>query len=219
MDKRKIIPTTEAEARFWAAGYAYVAGLDEAGRGAWAGPVYAAAVILPQNPELLSNLDGVRDSKLLSPSRRAELLEQIVAVAQGIGIGWASAEDIDKIGIVPATRLAMHRALAALPTKPQALIIDALRLTDSSLPQQAFAYADVLCLSVAAAGIVAKVNRDRWMTNIDPLCPGYAFARHKGYGTRQHSEALEQLGVSPVHRRSFAPIAAQLKKQTKGNEL
>lgn len=204
-------PTTQAEARFWACGLIRVAGLDEAGRGAWAGPVYAAAVILPQNAESLTVLKGVRDSKTLSPSRRDVLMRCVEDVALAVGVGRGEREEIDALGIVPATRLAMRRALQALSVAPQALVIDALTLPDVDLPQDAFPYADARSLSVAAAGIVAKVSRDRWVVEVaDVAFPGYGFAQHKGYGTRQHQEALDHLGVSAIHRVSFRPIAVRL---------
>ncbi len=203
--RRVIIPTTEAERHFWAAGLKYVAGLDEAGRGAWAGPVYAAAVILPQT---LTGLNGVRDSKKLTPRQREEAIDGIFDVAVGVGVGYAEPQEIDVRGIVPATRLAMGRALEALPVKAQALVIDYLRLPEVPLPQHAFPYADAHSLAVAAAGIVAKVKRDRWMVEVAASTyPGYGFAQHKGYGTRQHREALDKLGVTPLHRRSFRPVA------------
>jgi ribonuclease HII len=203
-----LIPTTEAEGRFWARGLRRVAGLDEVGRGAWAGPVYAAAVILPQSPDALASLKGVRDSKQLTPSQREALAARIVEVALAIGVGRGEWEEIDARGIVPATRLAMCRALEALALAPEALVIDALTLPAVRLPQDAFPHADALSLSVAAAGIIAKVSRDRWMVAVaEAEFPGYGFAQHKGYGTRQHQVALERLGICPIHRRSFRPIA------------
>ena len=207
----RVCPTTEAEARFWMRGLIRVAGLDEAGRGAWAGPVYAAAVILPQDAEALASLDGVRDSKQLSPSQREILAIRIADVALTVGVGRGEQAEIDTLGIVPATRLAMRRALHALSAAPQALVIDALTLPGVDLPQDAFPYADLRSLSVAAAGIVAKVSRDLWMVDVaDVEFPGYGFAQHKGYGTRQHQEALGRLGICPIHRTSFRPIAVRV---------
>jgi len=182
-----------------------VAGLDEAGRGAWAGPVYAAAVILPQS---LMDLDGVRDSKELTSRQRDDIIPRILDVAVAVGVGHAESQEIDARGIVPATRLAMCRALDALSVAAQALVIDYLRLPEIPLPQHAFPYADAHSLAVAAAGIIAKVKRDRWMMDVaECTYAGYDFARHKGYGTRQHREALAKLGVTPIHRRSFRPVA------------
>ena len=202
------LPTVEAEERFWARGLRRVAGLDEVGRGAWAGPVYAAAVILPWDGGACATLAGVRDSKQLSPSRRATLAECIVAAAVGVGVGRGEQSEIDTLGIVPATRLAMQRAMAALSAAPEALVIDALSLPGVALPQDVFPYADVRSLSVAAASIIAKVSRDRWMVDVaDVDFPGYGFAQHKGYGTQQHRAALERLGVCAIHRTSFRPVA------------
>ena len=190
-----------------AAGYPHVAGLDEAGRGAWAGPVCAAAVVLPLDcPDLADLLDGVCDSKQLSPARRESLLPIIQQVAEAVGVGWASHARVDEIGIVAATQQAMAHAVASLDGKANALLIDHVRLPEIELPQRAFSKADVRCLSVAAASIVAKVTRDRLMVALDRALPGYGFARHKGYGTRQHREALARLGPSPIHRVSWRPI-------------
>ena len=204
-------PTTEAEERFWRQGLTVVAGLDEAGRGPWAGPVWAGAVALPQMQGVVGELQGVRDSKALTPRQREELFGRIRAIALAVGAGSASAEEIDTLGIVPATRLAMHRALDALGVVPQALILDAIVLPVIPLLQDAFPRADAQSITVAAASIVAKVLRDRWMVEYaEARFPGYGFAQHKGYGTRQHQEALECLGVCALHRRSFAPIASRL---------
>lgn len=201
--------TTEWSLR--ASGHALIAGLDEAGRGAWAGPVVAAAVILPlDRPDLAQVLAGVRDSKRLSPAARANWHSQIQKVALGTGVGMASSWEVDELGIVPATRLAMLRALHALPLQPDALVLDWLTLPDCPLPQVAFQHADVSCLSVAAASVVAKVSRDELMAQLDRDYPGYHFARHKGYGTAQHRAALEALGPTAIHRRSFAPIRWQV---------
>ncbi|GBD07827.1 Ribonuclease HII [Candidatus Thermoflexus japonica] len=199
-------PTLAEEMALWRQGYQNVAGLDEAGRGAWAGPVVAAAVILPPDPRgLRRRLAGVRDSKTLTPEQREALFPEILQAARAVGIGMASPEEIDALGIVPATRLAMLRALEALPIPPEALIVDALTLP-VPLPQRVLFQADARCLSAAAASIVAKVARDRWMVEMDRIYPGYGFARHKGYGTPAHRRALQAHGPSPIHRRSFAPV-------------
>ncbi len=183
-----------------------MAGLDEAGRGAWAGPVVAAAVILPPEPaRLRRHLAGVRDSKALTPAEREALFPEILRVALAVGVGMAGPEEIDAMGIVPATRRAMERALEALGVAPEALIVDALSLP-IPLPQRVLVQADARCLSVAAASIVAKVTRDRWMVEMDRVYPGYGFAGHKGYGTPAHRRALQEHGPSPIHRRSFAPV-------------
>ncbi len=205
------LPTLEAEARFWARGMLRVAGLDEVGRGAWAGPVVAAAVILPCEDGVGAALAGVRDSKQLPPRLRETLAVRVLDVALAVGVGRGEHHEIDALGIVPATRLAMQRALAAMSVAPEALVIDALRLPGVDLPQDAFPYADARSLSVAAASIIAKVSRDRWMTDVaEADFPGYGFAQHKGYGTRQHQEALARLGVCPLHRLTFRPVVACL---------
>ena len=214
-----IVPHTQTETAFWNDGYRFVAGLDEAGRGPWAGPVYAAAVILPQTGDLSTQLDGVRDSKMLSERTRERLLGRIREIAVTVGVGWTTAAEIDEIGIVPATHLAMKRALDTLDPAPEALILDALTLPGVDLPQRGFPRADAHSLSVAAASVIAKVSRDRWMIDTAEVdYPGYGFARHKGYGTPQHRGALQKLGVCAIHRRSFKPVAARLAKDTPGEQ-
>jgi ribonuclease HII len=204
-----MLPDLCQELSLFNAGYAHVAGIDEAGRGAWAGPVYAAAVVLPlDRPNLAELLNGVRDSKLLSPARREALLPTIEDVAMAVGVGWASPAEIDELGIAPATRQAMLRALSGLNGQVSALLIDYVRLPESDLHQRVLPKADTHCLSVAAASIVAKVARDRLMVQLDADLPGYGFAQHKGYGTRQHRQALARLGPSPVHRMSWQPLRA-----------
>jgi len=192
-------------------GYRLIAGVDEAGRGAWAGPVIAAAVILPlDKPDVLKELAeaGVNDSKQLSAKRRERLYHLIREKAVAYGMGGVSARFIDKDGILKATRKAMQRAVSILPTQ-QALLIDAVDLSSLvPLPQKFMPYGDSLSLSIAAASILAKVSRDVFMTQLDALYPGYSFARHKGYGTRLHREALEKIGPSLMHRHSFRPVAA-----------
>jgi ribonuclease HII len=202
-----MLPNLDEELTLRASGYIHVAGIDEAGRGAWAGPVYAAAVVLPlDRPDLAEILDGVCDSKQLSPAKREALLPVIQDVAEAVGVGWAGPGEVDEMGIVTATRQAMARAVAGLNGEAHALLIDYVRLPDVDLPQRALPKADVHCMSVAAASIVAKVTRDRLMVALDADFPGYGFARHKGYGTRQHREALARLGPSPIHRMSWRPI-------------
>jgi len=202
-----MLPDLQEELDLYTAGHSHVAGLDEAGRGAWAGPVCAAAVVLPLHCSDLPNLlTGVRDSKQLSPARREALLPIVLEVAEAAGVGWATPAEVDEWGVVPATRQAMMRAVAQLSSRVDALLLDYVRLPDVDLPQRALPKADARCLSVAAASIVAKVTRDRLMVARDQDLPGYGFARHKGYGTRQHREALAQLGPSPIHRMSWRPI-------------
>ena len=207
MSNSRIQPNLDEELALFSAGHVRVAGIDEAGRGAWAGPVCAAAVVLPlDRPDLTALLDGVRDSKQLSPTRREELLAIIGDVAEAVGVGWASPAEIDAMGIALATRQAMARAVAELNGRVGALLIDYVRLPEIDLPQRVLPKADIHCLSVASASIVAKVTRDRLMVTLDRDYPGYSFARHKGYGTRQHRKALARLGPSSVHRMSWKPI-------------
>ncbi len=202
------LPTLEHERQFWQAGHTHVAGIDEAGRGAWAGPVVAAAVILDLTKA--DRLSAVNDSKRLSARQRETLYQIIVDNCRAFGVGHGTVEEIDSIGIVPATRLAMTRAIEALSPQPDALIIDAVRLPKVNLPQSVFFFADSISLSVAAASIIAKVTRDRLMVELDAHYPRYDFARHKGYGTRIHQVALQSIGPCEIHRRSFKPISALL---------
>jgi ribonuclease HII len=193
-------------------GYSYIAGLDEAGRGCLAGPVVAAAVILPLEDvaccqALLSS--GVRDSKQLTCHARENLYDVIMQRAVAVSVGMGSVELIDERNILQATKHAMRAAieqLAQLSTPPQALLLDALLLPDVPLPQRSIIKGDALCLSIAAASIIAKVTRDRLMLQLDRQYPAYGFARHKGYGTEAHLAALRVYGASPVHRQSFAPV-------------
>jgi len=203
-----MLPTLQVEYQIFSQGFHLVAGVDEAGRGCWAGPVVAGAVILPppDQADIFEPLHRVRDSKLLTAQQRADCEKSIRAVAVACGVGQAEAEEIDRWGIVPATRAAMQRAIAALWPQPEALLIDALALPDLGLAQTVLNQADRRCLSVACASIIAKVARDRLMLELDRAYPGYAFAQHKGYGTPQHRAALDRLGPSPIHRRSFAPV-------------
>jgi ribonuclease HII len=205
MKKRKA-PTIQCEHVWWQRSFDYVAGIDEAGRGAWAGPVTAGAVILPQIKDLENQLTGVRDSKQLSAQQRDFMLERIQKVAVAWAVGWATNVEIDMVGILPATRMAMQRAVACLQPAAQVLIIDAVHLPALPLPQESMKFGDQLSLSIAAASICAKVYRDRWMQSADRLYPGYGFACHKGYGTRQHQNALAALGVCDLHRFSFRPM-------------
>jgi ribonuclease HII len=191
-------------------GCALVAGIDEAGRGAWAGPVVAAAVILPDTPNVLAALAGVDDSKKLSARQREMCRPVIERTAVAWAVGAATNEEIDALGIIAATRLAMCRAIHGLSARPDALVIDALSLPDIDIRQDVFNHADGLCLSVAAASILAKTERDARMRELDKLWPGYGFALHKGYGTPAHQRALAQLGAAPAHRMSFAPIRARI---------
>jgi ribonuclease HII len=188
-------------------GYKLIAGIDEAGRGAWAGPVVAATCILPlENAGLAQDLCLVRDSKLLSPRQREKCYTLITAIALCWGVGVVSAAEIDRLGIVPATRLAMVQAVTALAQPPSLLMIDAVRLPRLAIPQIVEPKRDLHYLSVASASIIAKVTRDRLLISLDAEYAGYGFARHKGYGTAQHRAALAELGICGQHRRSYRPI-------------
>lgn len=202
------VPTLRFERSFWSRGLLHVAGIDEVGRGAWAGPVVAGAVILPPQSRRsnLRDLDCARDSKLLSPKQREALFGPICAGALAFATGLATREEIDEVGLGRANRLAMERAIQALAIPPDALVLDAFRLPAVALPQNAIIHGDQLSLTIACASILAKVTRDRMMVALDAELPGYGFAKHKGYGTGEHQEALRRLGVSREHRQSFAPV-------------
>lgn len=201
-------PDLAHETELWRAGHRAVAGVDEAGRGALAGPVVAAAVIVPYNAAFDGVWTEVRDSKLLKPSERERLVEPIQAAAIAWAVAAVEASVIDQIGIAAATRRAMAQAIAALNPVPDALLIDWVRLPSVNLPQICLARADSHMVSVAAASILAKVARDRLLVAADALYPAYGLAAHKGYGTRAHLAALAECGPCQEHRRSFAPVAA-----------
>ena len=197
-------PDLSYEKVIWSS-YPFIAGLDEAGRGALAGPVCVGAVILPHtHPHLLRALSGVHDSKQLTPRKRSELVPRIKETAIAWGIGFAPAEEIDSLGIVPATRLAASRALEALPQYPQYLLTDfRLELPELDIPQTAIVKGDQRSLSIACASILAKTARDELMHKLSEEYPEYQFARHKGYGTLMHRQKMKQLGQSPIHRKTF----------------
>jgi ribonuclease HII len=200
-------PTFVEESVLYRQGYRLIAGIDEAGRGPLAGPVVAGAVIFPDdfNPPWLN---GIRDSKQLSPGRRDKLFSCIQESGIAWGSGVVSHQDIDSLGIVPATRKAMILAMQHLPERPDFLLVDALPISQSGMAFKAIIKGDQRSLSIAAASIVAKVTRDRIMVEEDLTYPGYDFALHKGYPTRAHMESLQRLGPCPIHRRSFAPVRA-----------
>lgn len=185
-------------------GYGCIAGVDEAGRGPLAGPVYAAAVILPQN----FAHDVLTDSKKLSEKNRDRLYSEILSSSD---IVWASAsasvEEIDRLNILRASHLTMRRAVEALPVEPDIVLIDGLRVADFPWAQHPVVKGDSLSLSIAAASIIAKVERDRYMKEAALTYPGYGFEAHKGYGTAKHLECLRRLGPCPLHRRSFGPVS------------
>ena len=201
----RVDPDTFFESGFWESGLFHVAGLDEAGRGALAGPVAVGAVILPNDETLLSGtLAGVRDSKQMTPLERESLAPRIKEIALTWSVAFASAEEIDSQGIVPATRLAALRALHGLSLSPQYLLTDfRLELPQLDISQTALVRGDALCLSIAAASVLAKTVRDELMRGLDSQYIGYGLGKHKGYGTQAHRSALKRLGISPIHRRSF----------------
>ncbi|MBI4181163.1 MAG: ribonuclease HII [Chloroflexi bacterium] len=205
MTKNPPIPCFTEERILEAQGYRYIAGIDEVGRGALAGPVAAAAVILPLRIKA-GWLKLVRDSKQLSPEKREVLSLHIHRVAVSIGIGTVSSELIDKGGIVKATYLAMRLAIKQLSPPAETLLIDYLTLPGVKLPQKGVTDGDSLCISIACASIVAKVARDHLMVEMDKTYPGYGLAQHKGYGTEEHLACLQRLGPCPIHRQSFSPV-------------
>jgi ribonuclease HII len=190
------------ERGLWATGLTRIAGVDEVGVGPLAGPVLAAAVILPESVKLR----GVDDSKTLTPAHREELAAQIETCALGIGIGTVDVEDIDRLNIYRAALEAMRRAVLALPMVPEHVVVDARRIPGITVPQTPLIDGDARCYSVAAASIVAKVARDRLMCELDRAYPHYGFRNHMGYATAEHLAAIACHGPCPVHRRSFAPV-------------
>jgi ribonuclease HII len=192
-------PGAHLEDSYRSRGFERIAGVDEAGRGPLAGPVVAAAVIF--RPGTL--IDGVDDSKVLSASRREALAAEIRAAAVEVGVGVVSHEEIDRINILRATHLAMEQAVRLLPVVPDLLLIDGNSFRHESLKYVNIVDGDALCFSIAAASIIAKVERDRLMMEYDRQYPEYGFAAHKGYGTEQHRKAIAKYGLSPIHRRSF----------------
>lgn len=184
-----------------------IAGVDEAGRGPLAGPVVAAAVILPQD---VSVLTGVDDSKRLSPSQREELYLKITQLAIAVGIGVVNAQKIDKINILQATFQAMRLAIQRLPISPEHILVDGRKIPKVNIPQTAIVNGDTLSLAIASASIVAKVIRDRIMVCLDRLYPQYGFAQHKGYTTKAHINALNKYGPCKIHRKSFKPVQNRL---------
>ena len=203
---RRPVANDSEESALIALGYSYVAGIDEVGRGPLAGPVVAGLVVFP--PGIKGRwLRSVRDSKLLSRKEREDVLPRIMDTCLAAETGMSSVQEIDEIGIVPATRLAVSRALGSMPLLPQYLLVDALDLPDVDIPQKSIVHGDARCLSIAAASIVAKVERDRLMTEADQKYPGYSFASNKGYASAEHLRALESLGPCEIHRLSFAPVS------------
>jgi len=198
-------PNLDEEDKLKSQGYKLIAGIDEVGRGALAGPVVASAVILP-HPANLSWLGLVRDSKELDSRKRETLFDLINKEAVAVGIGIVPPQVIDSINILKATKLAMMQAVEKLPKQPKFLLIDRVTLSQCPIPQRGITRGDKLCLSIACASIIAKVTRDRMMEEFDRIYPGYGFAHHKGYGTGIHMSCLRKLGPSPIHRLYFAPV-------------
>lgn len=195
----KIQPTTDREQAFWNDG-SLVAGVDEAGRGCLAGPVVAAAVILPTG----STIEGLNDSKKLTPKKRDELFDRILDVCICYGVGIRDERFIEIHNILQATMQAMHDAIAALQPQPVHLLIDGNYFRANAVPHTTVVDGDALCLSIAAASVIAKVSRDRWMTDVaDIHYPNYGFAQHKGYATREHREAIVRNGPCSLHRTTF----------------
>ncbi len=209
-------PNLDEEDKLKSQGYELIAGIDEVGRGALAGPVVAGAVILP-HPANLPWFGLVRDSKELNSRKRESLFDLINKEAVAVGIGIVPSQVIDSINILKATRLAMMQAVEKLPEQPTFLLIDRLSLSQCPIPQRGITRGDKLCLSIACASIVAKVTRDRMMEELDIIYPGYGFAQHKGYGTGRHLSCLQKLGPSPIHRLYFAPVRNIITSQSSGS--
>ena len=199
------LPSFAEENRLEEQGFQLIAGIDEVGCGALAGPVAAAAVILPSRIDA-HWMTQIKDSKQLTPTRRELLSCSIRKIAISVGVGMASHEIIDNQGLTKARRLAMKLAVDQLSPSPEALLIDYMFLPEVTLPQKAIKDGDSLCFSIACASIVAKVARDHLMIELDRAYPGYGMAQHKGYGAKEHLLCLHRLGPSPIHRQSFKPI-------------
>jgi ribonuclease HII len=200
-------PDLSFEIKLWNKGITTVAGVDEAGRGALAGPVATGAVILPTNqPDLVDKLYGVRDSKVMNAADREVWAAVIKDIAVAWGVGMAAAEEIDRLGIVPATCLAAARALDELAICPEHLLVDYLTLPEVRLPQTPLVKGDARSLSIACASILAKTTRDALLVQMDGEFPGFNFAQNKGYGTQAHREAIGELGPCAQHRQTFAPV-------------
>ena len=194
------------EKKYWQSGKMYLAGIDEAGRGPLAGPVAAAAVILPQNVDL----PEVTDSKKISEKKRERLFDEIYKKALSIGVGVVHEEVIDKKNILQATYQAMRHSLGKLSISPEVILVDGNKADIKHYEQESIINGDQKSLSIAAASIIAKVTRDRMMRQFDIVFPEYGFAKHKGYGTKQHIEAIQKSKATPIHRKSFNPVSHHL---------
>ena len=203
------------ERQAWEQGYRRLAGIDEAGRGPLAGPVVAAALVFERafvEAEQYESLQGVTDSKRLTETQRETFYELLIASPHvAVGLGVADVGEIDELNILRATHLAMRRAVISLATAPDFALVDGLPVPGLPVPSLAIVGGDGRSLSIAAASIIAKVTRDRHMRDLDRDYPDYGFARHKGYGTRAHTEALLRYGPTPLHRRTFQPVADALR--------
>ena len=198
-EKDRLYKMTEFERACCAGGFRHIAGIDEAGRGPLAGPVVAAAVILEEGVLI----PGVNDSKKLSEAKREYLYDEIKAKALSVGVGIVDEKIIDEVNILNATYMAMKKALEGLSVKPDYILLDAVTLKDIAIPQKGIIKGDSLSLSIAAASIIAKVERDRIISAYDEVYPEYNFGKHKGYGTKEHIECIKRLGLLPIHRRTF----------------
>ncbi len=193
-------PNLNNERKYWNAGYQYVCGIDEVGRGCWAGPLYVGAAIFPQNTRMI---DEVQDSKLLTARIRLGLYDEIMKKALSVGVGFVSALEIDTLGLTGATLLAMERAIEKLRIKSDFFLTDSVKFEKYNY--LSILHGDEISYSIAAASIIAKVERDEYMAN-HPLAEKYYFKENKGYGTRKHQEMIKKHGISEIHRRSFKPI-------------
>lgn len=180
-------------------GYEYICGVDEAGRGPLCGPVVAAAVILPKH----GCIEGVNDSKKISEKKREKLYDDIMNVAIAVGIGISDVDVIEKVNILNATKIAMKKAIESLSIKPDYVLIDGNQKIDIDILQETVVSGDAKSESIASASIIAKVTRDRMLRKFDEMYPEYGFAKHKGYGTKAHIEAIKKYGLTPIHRKSF----------------
>ena len=196
------------EKELYKEGYCYICGTDEAGRGPLAGPVVAAAVILPKN----MIIEGVNDSKQLTEKKREELFDVIMDKALAVGIAFVDNKKIDEINILEASRLAMMEAIKKLKIKPDYVLSDCMKM-DIGIPVKPIVKGDALSINIAAASIIAKVTRDRYMDEMDLKYPNYGFKGHKGYPTKSHIEAIEKYGITEIHRRTFKPIKTMLVEQ------
>lgn len=198
-EQKRLEGLLEYENKYYKKGIKYIAGIDEVGRGPLAGPVLAAAVILPEN----CKIEGLDDSKKLTPKKREELFEVIKEKAVAFGVGLADNNVIDKINILQATYKAMQTAINGLEVRPEQLLVDAVTIPDTDIPQEAIIKGDAKSMSIAAASVVAKVLRDRIMADYAKVYPGYDFENNMGYGTQKHRDAIGRLGLTGIHRFTF----------------